>query len=804
MPERDRAFREALAAAARGWRVVQVYGVDPIDLTCRCGGRHERDRGRDIGKHPIGKNWPERATADVEALRRAENAKPGSNYGVKTGERLVVLDLDEGGERAIVEQESVLGPLPATVRVLTGGGGEHRLFSVPADCRIPNRVRLLPGVDIRGHHGQAVLPGSLHRSGRRYAWAPGASPDEVALAELPAAWLRLLTSPHDDAVRDEVETGSSSSPAARRGDDHTESARSASQSANQRLDDRQRAQQRHTSLPPVAERIERARAYLARLGPAVSGTRGWHRTIRAVIAVVRGLAVPERDALALLGEWNANCRPPWSEQDLRDKIEWATKKAKRLGRPGFMLGRKIAITSRPAALEMIARVEAAVVALPTAGRTADSDRAQMMALIDVAKRTGSVVVAMAGRTGAERGRVHRPAARAALGRLVAAGMVQRAAPPAGTRPGTAAYELLPPERWCRFDPVPKGHLGPDRYWVEVAPVGEPVGSSFASVLAALDADLFRRSYGGQRGLGPKAKTLLAALLVADAPVNGPREAKRMLPALEEWAHTTVSRIQVKLAAAGLVDGWRPVGDLSETLVVIAAEEERRGLAGATDRQRKVHRSEREAREERLRSMASAVELVLARHGAMTVAAAAAALGGTREATVFEALQWLKAEKRVVCRSSNGSFVWSVTGDAARDALVEPTSTLDERAELEADLSGWVDATDEPVALDVGAMHDAAGPSPMPFESGPRDGREVKLPERRHDDRADAGGPRPPEHERDRSRDRPIGALLGVLRDRTGAPRIILERATLTEWQDGLDRGWCSWDELDDEVDEDAA
>jgi hypothetical protein len=797
VPERDRAFREALAAAVRGWPVVQVYGVDTINLTCRCGGRHERDH--DIGKHPIGDRWPERATTDVEALRRAEYANPGSNYGIATGDRLVVLDLDEGGERAIAEQERVLGPLPATVRVLTGGGGEHRLFIVPAGGRIPNRVGLLPGVDVRGYHGQAVLPGSLHQSGRRYTWAPGASPDEVALAELPPAWLRLLLPPRDHDGRSDTETVPSRAFAARGSatwsDDRVDPAFRGTQPPSERQNGRQR-EDRLAPLPPVVERIERARAWLARSGPAVSGERGWRKTNKAVIAVVRGLAVPEREALALLGEWNATCRPPWSERELRDKVEWVTRKATHLGRPGFMLGKKDAIASPADALALIARIEAAVEALPTAGSTADTDRAEMMALIAFAKLTGSVVVAMAGRTGAERGRVRRQAARAALRRLAEACMIRRVSPPPFTNPGTAAYELLPPERWCRITPVPKGHQDPDRYWDDAAPVlmraKQP--PEFGVTLAALDRDLFRRSFDGHRGLGPKARTLLAALLVAKEPVAGSREAKRKLPAVAEWPHTTVGRVKEKLEAAGLLDGWKPLGGLGETLVLITVEEHRRGLAGATDRQREEHRREREGREERMRSMASAVELVLARHGEMTVTATAQALGDVREATVFETLQWLKTEKRVVCRRTEGVFVWA-TGDVTRDPFAE-------RAEVALGLDAWDEVTEELEPLDGGEMQDAAGRPPLASAPSPGEGQAAKLPEPRRGHRADAGVPKADEQVRDPSCDRPMGALLAVLRDRTGAVRGIVERATWTGVQD--DDNDSGWDELDGEVDEDAA
>lgn len=125
MPVRVQALVEALAAEAREWPVVPLHGVGP-DGTCRCGGLESCHGGRNAGKHPINAGWQlVRLTADE--IRRAEHEHPGSNFGTRTGGTLFVFDVDprNGGDRALADDERAVAPLPATVRTLTGGGGER-------------------------------------------------------------------------------------------------------------------------------------------------------------------------------------------------------------------------------------------------------------------------------------------------------------------------------------------------------------------------------------------------------------------------------------------------------------------------------------------------------------------------------------------------------------------------------------------------------------------------------------------------------------------------------------------------------
>ncbi len=69
--------------------------------------------------------------------------------------------------------------------------------------------------------------------------------------------------------------------------------------------------------------LERARRFLTRTGPAISGQHGDLRTFRICCRLVRGFALSDDEALSLLRDWNATCEPPWSDEDLLAKLRHA-------------------------------------------------------------------------------------------------------------------------------------------------------------------------------------------------------------------------------------------------------------------------------------------------------------------------------------------------------------------------------------------------------------------------------------------------------------------------------------------------
>ncbi len=126
---------------------------------------------------------------------------PNANIGVITGKisGIVVIDLDldkddnENGAK-IYEQA------PTDLIVKTGRGGYHLYYRYPEDVdHIPNRVGLLPGVDVRADGGYVVVPPSAHSSGRLYKWVRRGEP-----GKLPSYLVDLLTS-HIPMGRDSEE-----------------------------------------------------------------------------------------------------------------------------------------------------------------------------------------------------------------------------------------------------------------------------------------------------------------------------------------------------------------------------------------------------------------------------------------------------------------------------------------------------------------------------------------------------------------------------------------------------------------------
>ena len=114
-----------------------------------------------------------------------------SNLGIICGEAsggIWVLDLDiqkntmAGSWLEILLEQHNGGRSLQTPTQRTGGGGLQILFRAPRGW-IPPTCKTPIGIDVRGRGGFAVLPPSMHESGRCYEWLPGLSPFDVDILE---------------------------------------------------------------------------------------------------------------------------------------------------------------------------------------------------------------------------------------------------------------------------------------------------------------------------------------------------------------------------------------------------------------------------------------------------------------------------------------------------------------------------------------------------------------------------------------------------------------------------------------------
>ena len=68
------------------------------------------------------------------------------------------------------------------------------------------------------------------------------------------------------------------------------------------------------------EKIDRAKKYLEKVPGAIAGQAGDTWTFRIACILVAGFDLQQKDALAVLRDWNKKCSPPWEEEELEQKL----------------------------------------------------------------------------------------------------------------------------------------------------------------------------------------------------------------------------------------------------------------------------------------------------------------------------------------------------------------------------------------------------------------------------------------------------------------------------------------------------
>jgi hypothetical protein len=278
--------------------------------------REYRDRGFAVcrigpgEKRPTYKGWNRRSLEPDEFDH-------GDNIGLQAGAisgNLVCVDLDHAD---VLQQADRYLPQTGMVEGRQGKPRSHHWFvvkDIPPELTAPARVAGGLGgprtrrfktpegitlIDFLGTGSQAVVPASvwLSRDGAKREsreWDRLRDPAVVDCAELFEATCRLA------AVAGWVRKERS----ARVG--------------------RTLSREAPGPLPmPSGEAAHQARAYLARVAPAVEGEGGDHQTFKAACLLVLDFSLSPEDALPLLLEYNERCVPPWTVEDLRHKLAMA-------------------------------------------------------------------------------------------------------------------------------------------------------------------------------------------------------------------------------------------------------------------------------------------------------------------------------------------------------------------------------------------------------------------------------------------------------------------------------------------------
>jgi hypothetical protein len=202
--QKPSAFKNAIAFAQRGYPVLPVYGIVGPSFSpgekenvrrCACASPDCSSPG----KHPIAALVPhglKDASTTVDKIKFWRSAFPNCNFGLTTGD-LVVLDQDGPDGATSLNRLARDYRMPNTWTVSTGRlQSRHYYFRCPENVTVANSAgRLGKGLDLRGHGGYVVIPGSLHISGHRYTWWKNWHPQQKPVAKLPRWLLKEIQTP---------------------------------------------------------------------------------------------------------------------------------------------------------------------------------------------------------------------------------------------------------------------------------------------------------------------------------------------------------------------------------------------------------------------------------------------------------------------------------------------------------------------------------------------------------------------------------------------------------------------------------
>jgi putative DNA primase/helicase len=263
----------ALAYVRLGLYALPVWW--PIDGVCACPAGP--DCGRSAAKHPLTKHGLLDATLDERQIRSWWRRWPDANIGIALARSgLVAFDVDTAeAHRAFAEIEAAHGRMRPRQLSGSGNGNLHAFAKAP-----PRAIRgALDGITLRWRNYVVAAP-SRHVKGGLYAWEPGCAPWDVR----PTVLTTVLA---------------------------------------ERMRRREAPRAQPHTTPQVSDdvRIKRARAYLAKIPPAIQGHRGSDALFRAICWVMHGFGLDDDATRSIIVDhYNPRCEPPWSDREIDHKI----------------------------------------------------------------------------------------------------------------------------------------------------------------------------------------------------------------------------------------------------------------------------------------------------------------------------------------------------------------------------------------------------------------------------------------------------------------------------------------------------
>jgi hypothetical protein len=143
------------------------------------------------------KAFQERRPADAELVEWF-GRWPEAGLALILGPISGVFVVDVDGPEAHAALLDHLSEEPVAPKALSGSRKPcryHLYFRCPGMATKAKATPWHPHLEFRGHGGIVIIPPSQHKSGQRYAWVAGRSPDDLPLPELPSAILQALAPP---------------------------------------------------------------------------------------------------------------------------------------------------------------------------------------------------------------------------------------------------------------------------------------------------------------------------------------------------------------------------------------------------------------------------------------------------------------------------------------------------------------------------------------------------------------------------------------------------------------------------------